>query len=83
MAPWLLIYTASSGSRRARRDRIASIVSVKKPWSTGPPGSVAVTMIGTGPHVPARSISAMKPGISAGIAGAGFAASATISSSTR
>jgi hypothetical protein len=49
-----------------------------KRWSAGPPGSVAVMMIGSGSHGPVAFMISTKPGISAGIAGAGCAASASI-----
>ena len=54
-----------------------------KRWSAGPPGSVAVIMIGTGCHGPVAFMTLTKPGISDGIAGAGFAASVSIASPSK
>jgi hypothetical protein len=55
-------------------------VSWKKRSSTGPPGSQAVTMIGTAVHAPLASISRKKPGISAGRELTGLRASREMSS---
>ncbi len=70
-------------SAPASNSRMRASVRSMNAESAGPPGSVAVTRIGTASHEPAAFMAAMKPGISPGMAGAAFAASASMASPSR
>ena len=57
-APWLAMYTPSTGSAAASRRRTRSRKSRNTSCTIGPPGGAAIITSGTGTHAPLASIAA-------------------------